>query len=76
MHYAAIKTLSATLFTILIIMLDFYRKLRCTIICILLIRIVIMITKTLLSIGIDIAIGLSPLRNSSLAKILIAITGG
>ncbi len=33
-------------------------------------------TKILLSIGIGIAIGLSPLRNSSLAKILITITGG
>ena len=35
-----------------------------------------MITKTLLSIGIGIAIGLSPLRNSSLTKLLITITGG
>jgi hypothetical protein len=34
-----------------------------------------MVTKTLLSIGIAIAIGLSPLRNSSLAKALITITG-
>jgi len=33
-------------------------------------------TKTLISIGIGIAIGLSPLRNSALAKILITITGG
>ena len=36
----------------------------------------LMLTKTLISIGIGVAIGLSPLRNSSLAKILIAITGG
>ena len=35
-----------------------------------------MLTKTLISIGIGVAIGLSPLRNSSLAKFLIAITGG
>jgi len=34
------------------------------------------VIKTLISIDIDVAIGLSPLRNSSLAKILIAITGG
>ena len=33
-----------------------------------------MITKTLISIGIGVAIGLSPLRNSSLAKFIIAIT--
>ena len=33
-----------------------------------------MAAKTLLSIGIIIVIGLSPLRNSSLAKILITIT--
>jgi len=35
-----------------------------------------MLTKTLISIGIGVAIGLSPLRDSSLAKILITITGG
>ena len=35
-----------------------------------------MLTKTLISIGIGAAIGLSPLRNSLLAKILITITGG
>jgi|TARA_Y100000385_G_scaffold18768_1_gene18819 hypothetical protein len=35
-----------------------------------------MITKTLISIGIGVAIGLSPLRNSSLAKAIITITGG
>ena len=33
-----------------------------------------MLTKTLISIGIGVAIGLSPLRDSSLAKILITIT--
>ena len=32
--------------------------------------------KTLISIGIGIVIGLSPLRNSSLAKLLITVTGG
>lgn len=36
----------------------------------------LMFTKTIISIGIGIAIGLSPLRDSSLAKILITITGG
>ena len=35
-----------------------------------------MVSKTLISIGIGIAIGLSTLRNSQLAKILITITGG
>ena len=35
-----------------------------------------MLTKTLISIGIGVIIGLSPLKNSSLAKILITITGG
>jgi hypothetical protein len=35
-----------------------------------------MVTKTLISVAIGIAIGLSPLRNSLLAKILITITGG
>jgi hypothetical protein len=35
-----------------------------------------MISKTLISIGIGVAIGLSPLRNSQLAKITITITGG
>lgn len=34
------------------------------------------LTKTLISIGIGVSIGLSSLRNSSLAKILITITGG
>ena len=32
--------------------------------------------KTFISIGIGVLIGLSPLRDSSLAKILIAITEG
>ena len=36
----------------------------------------LMLTKTLISIGIGVVIGLSPLRDSSLAKILITITGG
>lgn len=36
----------------------------------------IMVSKTLISIGIGVAIGLSPLRNSQLAKIIITITGG
>ena len=35
-----------------------------------------MLKKTLISIGIGVGIGLSPLRDSSLAKILIAVTGG
>jgi len=35
-----------------------------------------MLAKTIISVGIGIAIGLSPLRDSSLAKILITITGG
>jgi hypothetical protein len=35
-----------------------------------------MVTKTLISIGIGVIIGLSPLRNSALAKLLITITGG
>lgn len=35
-----------------------------------------MVSKTLISIGIGIAIGLSPLRNSQLAKIVITVTGG
>lgn len=35
-----------------------------------------MFLKTLISIGIGVAIGLSPLRNSQLAKILITITAG
>lgn len=35
-----------------------------------------MLTKTIISIGIGVTIGLSPLRNSALAKILITITGG
>jgi len=33
-------------------------------------------TKILIALGITAAIGLSPLRNTILAKILIAITGG
>ena len=33
-------------------------------------------TKTLISIEIGILIGLSPLHNSGLAKIIITITGG
>ena len=40
------------------------------------IHFVFMVTKTLISIGIGVVIGLSPLRNSSLAKIWITITGG
>ncbi len=36
----------------------------------------IMVSKTLISIGIGVAMGLSPLRNSQLAKIIITITGG
>jgi hypothetical protein len=36
----------------------------------------IMVSKTLISIAIGVAIGLSPLRNSQLAKIWITITGG
>jgi hypothetical protein len=32
--------------------------------------------KTFLSIGIGVAIGLSPLRNSQVAKFIITITGG
>ena len=35
-----------------------------------------MVTRTLISIGFGIAIGLSPLRDSSLARLLITITGG
>ena len=35
-----------------------------------------MITKTIISIGIGVAIAISPYRDSALAKILIAITGG
>jgi len=35
-----------------------------------------MITKTLISIGIGALIGISPLRDSTLAKIIITITGG
>jgi hypothetical protein len=35
-----------------------------------------MFPKTLISVGIGVLIGLSPLRNSQLAKIIIAITGG
>jgi hypothetical protein len=35
-----------------------------------------MITKTLISIGIGVLIGISPLRDSTLAKIIITITGG
>lgn len=36
----------------------------------------IMLRKTLISVGIGILIGISPLRNSALANILIMITGG
>lgn len=32
--------------------------------------------KTLISIGIGVAIGLSPLRDSKLARIIITLTGG
>ena len=35
-----------------------------------------MLVKTLISIGIGVTIGLSPLRESQLAKFLITITGG
>ena len=35
-----------------------------------------MISKTLISVGMGVAIGLSALRDSHLAKILITITGG
>ena len=35
-----------------------------------------MVSKTTISILVGVAIGLSPLRNSKLAKILITITGG
>ena len=35
-----------------------------------------MFTKTLISIDISVTIGLSPLRGSSLAKILITVTDG
>lgn len=35
-----------------------------------------MVPKTLISIGIGVLIGISPLRNSTLAKIIITITGG
>lgn len=35
-----------------------------------------MVLKTFIGIGIGIAIAFSPLRNSKLAEILIAITGG
>ena len=35
-----------------------------------------MFTKTFISIAIGVAIGIALLRNSSLAKILITITGG
>jgi len=34
-----------------------------------------MVTKTLLLVGIGVIIGLTPLRNSLIAKILITITG-
>ena len=35
-----------------------------------------MVSKTLIDTSIGIAIGLSPLKNSQLAKIIITITGG
>jgi hypothetical protein len=35
-----------------------------------------MLTKTLISIGVGVVIGLSPLRNSSLANLIITIIGG
>lgn len=35
-----------------------------------------MCSKTLISIGIGVLIGLSPLRNSKLAEVIITITGG
>ena len=35
---------------------------------------ILMLTKTFISIGIGVSIGLSRLRNSALAKILITIT--
>jgi len=34
------------------------------------------IGKTFISIGIGVVIGLSPLRNSQIAKIIVIITGG
>jgi len=34
------------------------------------------LTKTAISIGLGVLIGLSPLRDSRLAKIIITITGG
>jgi len=33
-------------------------------------------TKSLIAVGIGMAIGISPLRDSKMAKLLIAITGG
>ena len=35
-----------------------------------------MLTKTLISITIDVIICISPLRDSNLAKVIITITGG
>ena len=35
-----------------------------------------MLVNTLISVGVGIAIGLSPLRSSTLAKVLINLTGG
>lgn len=35
-----------------------------------------MITKTFISIGIGVALAMSPLRDSALANFLVAITGG
>lgn len=35
-----------------------------------------MVKNTLISVAIGVAIGLSPLRNSSLAKAIITLTGG
>jgi hypothetical protein len=35
-----------------------------------------MIIKILVSVGVGVAIGLSPLRDSGLAKVLITLTGG
>ena len=35
-----------------------------------------LVGKTFISIGIGVAIGISPLRNSKIASILITLTGG
>lgn len=35
-----------------------------------------MVIKILVSVGVGVAIGLSPLRDSGLVKVLLALTGG